>query len=211
MKEIGEKNMKLLTKKQQDVLQYICKHIHETNLSPSIREIGDAMGLSSPATVKHYIDKLVEQDYISVEDGKTRSIRLKGKWFLKYHVPIVKSWETKLPQVPKYLHELEHLVEEFTIYPNTDWQEALFAITIHQDKLTNQGILPGDFVILRGLAPDFVPSASNKLFLVKQGEENALAQMEETQLFFPELNQRISPESVTFLAEAVGVQRNYHE
>ena len=49
---------KNITKRQEDVLNYIKKYVVEHGFSPSTREIGAALGLSSPATVHTHLKKL---------------------------------------------------------------------------------------------------------------------------------------------------------
>lgn len=58
-----------LTKKQRDILDYILKVMRERDYTPSYREIADALGLSSPATVHEHVRRLREKGYLTDEEG----------------------------------------------------------------------------------------------------------------------------------------------
>jgi repressor LexA len=58
-----------LTKKQREILDYILKITREHNYTPSYREIADALGLSSPATVHEHVSRLREKGYLMDEEG----------------------------------------------------------------------------------------------------------------------------------------------
>ena len=61
MSKNTNKNSTELTKRQEDVLKYIKKYIAKHGFPPATREIGEALGLTSPATVHTHIKKLVQK------------------------------------------------------------------------------------------------------------------------------------------------------
>ena len=65
---------KPLTGKQQQVLDYIKKYVAEHGFPPSTREIGAALGLSSPATVHTHLSKLEEAGCIRKTNSKFRTM-----------------------------------------------------------------------------------------------------------------------------------------
>lgn len=65
-----------LTKRQEEVLTVIKKYIAQNNYSPTIREIGKMLNLSSPATIQYYIELLERKGYLKKENSKTRTIEL---------------------------------------------------------------------------------------------------------------------------------------
>ena len=67
---------KELTRRQNDVLNYIKKYISEHGYPPATREIGQAIGLSSPATVHTHIKKLEDAGCIKKTNSKFRTIEL---------------------------------------------------------------------------------------------------------------------------------------
>ena len=67
--------MEQLNSKQLLILNFI-KHRLSTSYCPSIREIGQAVGISSTSTIKRYLDGLEKKGYISKEKNCSRTIRL---------------------------------------------------------------------------------------------------------------------------------------
>lgn len=67
---------KRLGKRQQQILTFIRSFVAERGISPSNREIGDAVGLSSSSTTHSHITALEVKGYIRRDPGKPRSIQL---------------------------------------------------------------------------------------------------------------------------------------
>ena len=65
-----------LTRKQQQIYDYILSFTTEHGYPPSVREIGAAVGLKSPSTVHFHIKGLEEAGVIVKAEGKTRAISL---------------------------------------------------------------------------------------------------------------------------------------
>jgi repressor LexA len=64
----------MITERQQQVLDYIGKTVAERGYPPSVREIGEAVGLSSPSTVHSHLNSLVEAGLIRRDPTKPRAI-----------------------------------------------------------------------------------------------------------------------------------------
>ena len=58
----GVRNMEKLTKRQQDILDFIKLKVQEKGYPPSVREIGQAVGLASSSTVHGHLSRLEEKD-----------------------------------------------------------------------------------------------------------------------------------------------------
>jgi repressor LexA len=67
-----------LTKRQQQIYDFIKEKIKTSHLPPTIREIGEAVGLSSTSTVHGHLKKLEEKGYIIRDSSKTRAIEIVG-------------------------------------------------------------------------------------------------------------------------------------
>ena len=65
-----------LTERQHLVLDAIRKHIAEQGFAPSFREIGEAVGLKSPSSVKHQLHALERKGYLHISANKGRAIEL---------------------------------------------------------------------------------------------------------------------------------------
>ena len=65
-----------LTKRQRCVYEFIESYIHEKGFGPTVREIAEAVNLSSPSTVHVHLKTLEEKGYIVRDPLKSRSIAL---------------------------------------------------------------------------------------------------------------------------------------
>ena len=68
--------MEKLTERQNVVLDFLKKSIASNGFPPTVREIGKALGLRSPATVQVHLDTLADKGYIKKGDSKNRAIEL---------------------------------------------------------------------------------------------------------------------------------------
>jgi repressor LexA len=66
----------VLTDRQQQVLDYIKDTVNDRGYPPSVREIGDAVGLSSPSTVHSHLNSLVKAGMIKKDPSKPRAIMI---------------------------------------------------------------------------------------------------------------------------------------
>ena len=71
--------MEKLSKMQKRVYEYIVQSIQDNGYAPSVREIGEALGLKSPSTVHFHVKHLEELGLIEKGAGKGRAIALKKK------------------------------------------------------------------------------------------------------------------------------------
>lgn len=70
----------MLTDRERDALDAIKKYIEEEKIAPSIRDLGNIMGLSSTATVQRHLESLERKGYIKRRKDTPRSISLMD-WF----------------------------------------------------------------------------------------------------------------------------------
>ena len=65
-----------LYKKQKQVYDFICQYIQRNDFAPTLREIADAVGVNSVATIHEHLQSLEERNLIRRSKGKTRSLEL---------------------------------------------------------------------------------------------------------------------------------------
>lgn len=65
-----------LTRRQNDALNFIKRHIANKGYSPTIREIAEGIDLSSSSTVHHMLQQIAEKGFINHVPGQPRSIRI---------------------------------------------------------------------------------------------------------------------------------------
>ena len=63
-----------LTERQQQILEFIDQQIRERGYPPSVREIGDAVGLTSPSTVHSHLATLQDRGFIRRDPSKPRAL-----------------------------------------------------------------------------------------------------------------------------------------
>ncbi len=133
-----------LTPKQQTMLDFIRSFSQETGYPPTVREIGESLGLKSPSTVKFHLDNLRDKGYIRWDGGKTRSITLLEEENTppKDQVPVLGSVAAGSP-----IWADEH-VEEYITFPTGPNPEELFALRVRGESMLNAGILPDDLVVV---------------------------------------------------------------
>ena len=135
----------VLSKKENEVYNFIKKQIEEQGYPPSVREICMAVGLSSPSTVHRYINSLEEKGYIIKDGSKKRAIKLpkqeNGVDVLA--VPIVGTVAAGMPILAE-----ENIEEYFPLPVNYAAKNDMFMLRVRGESMINAGILDGDYVII---------------------------------------------------------------
>lgn len=63
-------------KQRERIVTFICDYLREKGYPPSVREVGDAVGLKSPATVHRHLSVLADEGRIVRDESKPRAIRI---------------------------------------------------------------------------------------------------------------------------------------
>ena len=142
---------KKITKRQEDVLKFIKKYIVEHGYPPAIREIGDALGLSSPATVHSHLNRLVKNGYLKKTDSKFRTLEVVGEnEYAKVNDDVV-----KVPLLGKItagnpIEAIEQPNEFFDLPASLiPKKETIFVLEVNGESMINKGIFDGDLVIVK--------------------------------------------------------------
>ena len=143
--------MEKITKRQEDVLNYIKKYVVEHGFPPSTREIGAALGLSSPATVHTHLKKLEDAGCIRKTNSKFRTIEIIGdNEYAEKNEELV-----KVPLLGKItcgnpIEAIETPDEWFTIPASLiPAREVVFTLKASGESMINKGIYDGDIVIVQ--------------------------------------------------------------
>lgn len=201
-----------LTKRQEDVLIYIKKYIVEHGFPPSTREIGAALGLSSPATVHTHLKKLEDAGCIRKTNSKFRTIEIVGEnEYLDKNEEIV-----KVPLLGKItcgspIEAIETPDEWFTIPASLiPAKETVFTLKASGESMINVGIYDGDIVIVQKQKV-----ARNGDIVVAMTEENEVTlktfYKEKDHIRLQPENDTMSPiilDNCTILGKAIGLYRN---
>ena len=142
---------KKLTKRQEDVLKYIKKYVVEHGYPPAIREIGDALGLSSPATVHSHLNRLVQNGYLKKTSSKFRTLEVLGNnEFATSEGEIVKVPLLGKVTAGNPIEAIEKPNEFFDLPASLiPKRETVFVLEVNGDSMINKGIFDRDIVIVK--------------------------------------------------------------
>ena len=142
---------KNITKRQEDVLNYIKKYIVDHGFPPSTREIGAALGLSSPATVHTHLKKLEDAGCIRKTNSKFRTIEVVGvNEYQKKDEEIVKVPLLGRVACGNPIEAIENPDDWFTLPVSLiPPKETIFTLQCSGDSMINVGIYDGDIVIVQ--------------------------------------------------------------
>lgn len=142
---------------QQKIYDYLVSCIRKQGYPPSVREIGEAVGLKSPSTVHFHLKHLEEAGYIEKGAGKGRAIALihpeegvfaslpdsTKKDLPLGRIPIVGNVAAGSPILA------QECVEDYLTFDPNGPAEEYFALHVRGESMINAGILNGDLVVVR--------------------------------------------------------------
>lgn len=146
---------KPLTKRQRSVYEYIESYIAEKGFGPTVREIAEAVNLSSPSTVHVHLKTLEEKGYIVRDAMKSRSIALPHREEETISYGMEGSSENlTLPLVGNVAAGEPILAEqniESTLSLPTELvgDSASFILSVHGESMIEAGINDGDYVVVK--------------------------------------------------------------
>lgn len=202
-----------ITKRQQDVLDFVKKYIAEHGYPPAIREICKGVNLSSPATVFVHLKNLEQLGYIKTTSNKFRTIEiLCENEYLDTNEDIV-----KVPLLGKItagspITAIEQPNEFFDIPASLIPATAtVFTLHVSGESMINAGIYDGDYVIVQKQS-----NAKNGDIVVAMTMENEAT----IKTFYKEKDHiRLQPENDTMdpiildncviLGKAIGLYRKF--
>ena len=150
---------KPLTEKQQAILEFISRSVESRGYPPSMREIGDAVGLSSLSSVTHQLSRLELAGYLRRDPNRPRALEILTELASTQQAvtdsPQIQPEETAyVPLVGRIAAGVpitaEQQVEELIPLPRQlvgDGQ--LFMLKVYGDSMIDAAICDGDFVVVR--------------------------------------------------------------
>ncbi|MGM7681819.1 transcriptional repressor LexA [Cytobacillus sp. Hm23] len=207
--------MAKLSKRQQDILDFIKQEVQSKGYPPSVREIGEAVGLASSSTVHGHLSRLESKGLIRRDPTKPRAIEILD---LNPADVIPKNNVMNVPIIGKVtagqpITAIEN-VEEYFPLPDklVSPDENVFMLEVMGDSMIEAGILDGDHVIVRQQQ-----TASNGDIVVAMTEDDEAT----VKRFFKEKDYiRLQPENstlepiilrnVAILGKVIGVYRTIH-
>lgn len=138
--------------RQKQILDCIYEGVSSKGYPPTVREICEAVSLSSTSTVHGHLEKLEKNGYIIRDPSKPRAIEVTSKGFDLLNIS---SLTDKIPMVGVVTagNPITAIEETRDFFPVPDdllnENESLFMLTIRGNSMINAGILDGDQVIVR--------------------------------------------------------------
>lgn len=206
--------MSKLSNRQQAILDFIKREVREKGYPPSVREIGEAVGLASSSTVHGHLERLEKKGLIRRDPTKPRAIEITDgdDSFSQFPQSI-----TRVPLIGKVtagepILATENIEEYFPLPSHIVADHTVFMLSVSGDSMIEAGILDGDYVIVRQQQ-----TANNGDIVVAMTEEDEAT----VKTFYREKDHiRLQPENpalepirlknVTILGKVIGLFREFH-
>ncbi len=141
-----------LTKRQLEILDFIEAEMNERGYPPSVREIGAAVGLTSPSTVHSHLASLQRMGFLHRDPTKPRAIEVRydpnsGAAMERRpvrHVPLVGDVAAGTDVLAQ-----ENVEEIYPLPADLTGDGELFMLRVRGVSMIDAGILDGDFVVCR--------------------------------------------------------------
>jgi repressor LexA len=199
-----------LTARQQEILDFIRKEVREKGYPPSVREIGEAVNLSSSSTVHSHLERLEKLGYIRRDPTKPRAIEILSESSTApapvINVPLIGRVAAGSPILAEQnVEDIYPLPKDFVLY------EDAFMLKVRGDSMIETGIFDGDLVVVRRTTD----ARNGEIVVALVGEEATVKR------FFREKDCiRLQPENsamepimvkdVTILGKVTGLLRKIH-
>lgn len=207
--------MSKISNRQTAILDFIKTEVREKGYPPSVREIGEAVGLASSSTVHGHLDRLEKKGFIRRDPTKPRAIEiLDSSDGEQSTFPVA---ITKVPVVGKVtagipITATENIEEYFPLPADRVGDDTVFMLSVIGDSMIEVGIHNGDYVIVRQQQ-----TADNGDIVVAMTEDDEAT----VKTFYRENDYiRLQPENatmepllltnVTILGKVIGLFRDLH-
>jgi repressor LexA len=201
-----------ISNRQHAILEFIKTEVKEKGYPPSVREIGEAVGLASSSTVHGHLDRLEKKGMIRRDPTKPRAIEILDQDDQEGNFPLSVS---KVPVVGKVtagvpITATENIEEYFPLPAHFVGDNQVFMLNVIGESMIEAGIHNGDFVIVRQQQ-----TANNGEIVVAMTEDDEAT----VKTFYKERDHiRLQPENsamepirlkqVTILGKVIGLFRD---
>ncbi len=147
-----------ITKRQQQIYDFIRSYQLEKGYPPSVREMAAAVGLSSPSTVHAHLSALEARGLIKRDATKPRALELFNEDGTSATLAEVKESPDRgtvsLPLVGRVAAGMPILAEQnvedtFTLPTEITTDACSFVLEVHGNSMVNVGIYNGDYIVVR--------------------------------------------------------------
>ncbi len=144
----------MLTARQQEIWQFLVGYVDRHGYPPTVREIGEAVGLASPSTVHAHLANLERAGLLRRDPTKPRALELIGhRRESRADEPARETEQQKLPLLGQIAAGgpllAEQNVEDELAVPEPLGRNADFLLRVKGDSMVNAGILDGDVLVVQ--------------------------------------------------------------
>jgi len=142
--------MQGLTSRQQEVLEGIYQIIKEKGYPPTVREIGERLGLRSSCTVQRHLEALERKGYIKRDRTKARSVEIvQAPDPTMIPVPMIPVPVVGTVAAGQPILAAENIEEVFPLPRDVVKDDQCFMLQVEGDSMIEAGIFDGDYVVVR--------------------------------------------------------------
>lgn len=180
-----------LSDRQRQILNFVREHVYSRGYPPAVREIGQAVGLSSSASVHSHLQKLEKLGFLQRDPSKPRAIELtqESSWRQKTMVPVPLVGKVTAGQP---ILAMENIEETYPLPLDLiGCQDDVFMLSVKGDSMINAGILDHDYIVVR--KQNYANNGDIVVALIGDDETTV-------KRYFRELKQiRLQPENDSYL------------
>jgi repressor LexA len=142
----------LLTERQRTILNFIESSLTANGYPPSVREIGEAVGLTSPSTVHNHLSTLERKGFLRRDPTKPRAMEI--RYDRSSTTPIERRPLSHVPLIGTVaagtgVLAQEHIEDVFSLPTDFTGSGELFMLTVRGDSMIEKGIYDGDYAVVR--------------------------------------------------------------
>jgi repressor LexA len=206
-----------LTGRQQEIWDFLVDYVDGHGYPPTVREVGEAVGLASPSTVHAHLANLERAGLLRRDPSKPRALELVGQR-RREPAPVREPEVRRLPLLGQIAAGgpllAEQNVEDYLAVPeplSRGGEE--FLLRVRGDSMVNAGILEGDLVVVRRQQD----ARNGDIVVALAGEDEAADEATVKRFFREEGRVRLQPENhalepiyaphVQILGKVIGVFR----
>jgi repressor LexA len=150
---VNERGGLMLTGRQQEIWDFLVEYVDRHGYPPTVREIGERVGLASPSTVHAHLANLERAGLLKRDPAKPRALELTGRGGRHDGVAVSSEPERGLPLVGQIAAGgpllADQNVEEYITVPGSLTRGgADFLLRVKGESMVNAGILDGDVVVV---------------------------------------------------------------
>lgn len=200
-----------LSKRQTDILEFIKRVIREKGYPPSVREIGDAVGLMSSSTVHGHLHTIEDKGYIRRDPTKPRAIEILDSSSdpnekRTVFVPIIGRVTAGQPILAQ-----ENIEDTFPLPMDVVNSDTVFMLRVKGESMIDAGIMDGDLILVRQQKV----ARNGEIVVAMIGEEATVKRFykEKTLIRLQPENPYMEPiysQDVSILGKVIGVFRIFH-